>query len=335
MKAITYTSYGAARDVLGVSDVITPMPGPGEVRVDLVYSGVNPSDVKSRAGARAGVGAALPYPEIIPHSDGSGVISAVGADVPLGRVGQRVWIWNGQWKRSQGTAAQQITLPEDHAVALPEGVDMATGAVLGIPGLTACFCVFANGEVAGKTVLVQGGAGTVGFLAVQLARWGGARVIATARGAGIERARQAGADAVVDIGSDDMAAQILAANGGKPVDHIVEVEFGANIAVDAEVIGENGHIAAYGSALDMSPTLPFFALLFKAVTVQIALVYILTPAQRKATIERLNRALHDKALVCPVEKVFTLEECAAAHEAVEAGGRAGAVLVQVGDDVTV
>lgn len=331
MKAITYTTYGAARDVLGVSDVTSPDPGPGEVRVDLVYSGVNPSDVKSRAGARAG-GAALPYPAIIPHSDGSGVISAVGKGVAPERIGQRVWIWNGQWKRPFGTAAQQITLPEDQAVALPGGVDMATGAVLGIPGLTAGFCVFSNGEVAGKTVLVQGGAGTVGFLAVQLARWGGARVIATARGKGVERARQAGADMVVEIGSHDMAAQILAANGGRPVDHIVEVEFGANIAVDAEVIAENGHIAAYGSALDMTPTLPFFPLLFKAVTVQIALVYILTPAQRKASIARLNRALLDKALICPIERIFPLEECAAAHEAVEAGGRAGAILVQVGDD---
>jgi NADPH:quinone reductase len=329
MQAITYTTYGAARDVLSMVDMTCPDPGPGEVRVDLEYSGVNPSDVKSRARARAG-GTALPYPAIIPHSDGSGVISAIGPGVSPDRIGQRVWIWNGQWKRAFGTAAQQITLPADQAVPLPDNVDFATGAVLGIPGLTACFSVFSNGDVAGKTLLVQGGAGTVGYLAVQLAKWGGARVIATARGAGIARAKQAGADAVVEIGGDDLAAQILAANDGKLVDHIVEVEFGVNIATDAEVIAENGHIAAYGSALDMTPTVPFFPLLFKAVTVQIALVYILTPSQRADTLSRLTRALTEGALTCPIERIYPMSDCAAAHEAVEAGGRAGAILIKTG-----
>lgn len=334
MQAITYSTYGAAQDVLTLSDVPCPDPdpgpGPGEVRVDLVYSGVNPSDVKSRARPRAG-GSALPYPVIIPHSDGSGVISAIGAGVSPNRIGQRVWIWNGQWQRAFGTAAQQITLPGEQAVALADNVDFATGAVLGIPGLTACFCVFANGNVTGKTLLIQGGAGTVGYLAVQLAKWGGARVIATARGQGITRAKQAGADAVVELGSDDLAAQILAANDGKPVDHIVEPEFGANIATDAEVIAENGHITAYGSALDMTPTVPFFPLLFKAVTIQIALVYILTPDQRADTLKRLNRALEAGALNCPIDRVFPLADCAAAHQAVEAGGRAGAILIRTGD----
>ncbi len=329
MQAITYTTYGAARDVLDMVEITCPDPAPGEVQVDLVYSGVNPSDVKSRARARAG-GAGLPYPAIIPHSDGSGVISAVGAGVSDGRIGQRVWIWNGQWQRPFGTAAQQITLPAEQAVPLPDNVDFATGAVLGIPGLTACFSVFSNGDIAGKTLLIQGGAGTVGYLAVQLAKWGGARVIATARGAGIARAEQAGADAVIGIGGDDLAAQILAANDGQPVDHIVEVEFGANIATDAEVVAENGHITAYGSALDMTPTVPFFPLLFKAATVQIALVYILTPSQRADTLRRLTRALSEGALTCPIAQIYPLSDCAAAHEAVEAGGRAGAILIRTG-----
>ncbi|WP_109468821.1 NADPH:quinone reductase [Albibacillus kandeliae] len=326
MQAITYRSFGAADEVLTLEQLETPRPAPGEVLVDLAFSGVNPSDVKARAGARVGV-TKPPYPVIIPHSDGSGVISAVGEGVDPARLGQRVWIWNGQWRRAYGTAATQIALPSEQAVRLPDTTDFETGAVLGIPGLTAAFTVFSSGEVAGKTVLVQGGAGTVGYLAVQLAKWGGARVIATARGAGLDRAFNAGADAVVDYTAADAAEQILAANDGRPVERIVEVEFGANAATDTAVIAENGHICAYGSARDMTPSLPFYHLMFKAVTLELALIYLLTPAQRAATVARLTRALEDSALACPIEQVYGLSETAAAHRAVEAGNRAGAILV--------
>lgn len=328
MKAITYRAFGAANEVLTLEDVTSPEPAAGEVLVDLQYSGVNPSDVKARAGARAGV-TKLPFPVICPHSDGAGVISAVGKGVAAERIGQRVWLWNGQWRRAFGTAAQQIALPADQVVALPDAVDMATGAVLGIPGLTASYCVFSGGEVTGKTVLIQGGAGTVGYLAVQLAKWGGARVIATASGIGMDRAREAGADAVIDYHADDLAAQILAANSGSPVDLIVEVEFGMNLAADVEVIAESGRIVAYGSAKNMTPTVHFFPLMFKAVTIKAALVYILTPDERVATIDRLTAALSDGALNCPVEQVFELSDCAAAHAAVEMGGRTGAVLLKM------
>ncbi|MFT7594018.1 MAG: NADPH2:quinone reductase [Paracoccaceae bacterium] len=331
MQAATYTAFGPASDVLRLQEIDNPLPGPGEVRVDLAYSGVNPSDVKARAGARAGV-TDLPFPLIIPHSDGAGVISAVGDGVAADRVGQRVWIWNGQWQRPFGTAAQQITLPADQAVPLPDKTSMATGASLGIPGLTACFTVFNGGDVTGQTVLVQGGAGTVGYLAVQLAKWGGARVIATARGAGLDRVRAAGADVALDYADPDLAAQILAANDGAPVDQIVEVEFGKNVAINAEVIAANGRITAYGSAKDMTPVLPFYPLMFKAITLKVALVYILTPSQRADTEQRLDAALRASALDCPVEQVFELADCAAAHRAVEAGGRSGAILVRTGDD---
>lgn len=326
MKAIVYDRFGAARDVLSLQEIETPRPGSGEVTVDLVFSGINPSDVKARAGTRPGV-TKPPFPQVIPHSDGAGVISAVGEGVNAERIGERVWIWNGQWRRAYGTAANQITLPQDHAVVLPDGVDFETGASLGIPGLTAAFTVFSGGDVMDKTLLIQGGAGTVGLLAVQLAKWGGAKVIATARGAGAERAREAGADAVIDYADPDLAARILAANSGQPVDRIVEVEFGKNIATDTEVIAENGTICAYGSALEMEPVFPFYPLLFKAVTVEIALIYLLSESERTATIERLTRALSEGALRCPVERVFPLADCAAAHEAVEAGNRAGAILL--------
>lgn len=326
MYAVTYRAFGAARDVLNVENLPTPEPAPGEVLVEMAYSGVNPSDVKARAGARAGM-TELPYPAIIPHSDGAGVITAVGDGVDKGRIDQNVWIWNGQWQRAFGTAATHIALPAEQVVPLPDGISLQTGAVLGIPGLTACYTVFSGGPVRDQTVLVQGGAGTVGFLAVQLAKWGGARVIATARGQGAERALAAGADAVVDYSAPDVAAEVLAANNGRPVERIVEVEFGANAEIDTTVIAENGRINAYGSAKNMAPTLPFYPLMFKAVTLEMALIYLLTPAQRQETVATLTRALKDGALQCPVENVYAMQDCAAAHEAVEAGNRTGAILI--------
>lgn len=328
MQAITYSAFGPASEVLILSDMPTPTPKAGEVLVRIAFSGVNPSDVKSRNGARPGVTKPA-FDQIIPHSDGTGVIEAVGAGVPADRIGTRIWIWNGQWQRPFGTAATHICLAADQAVPLPDAVSMETGAILGIPGLTACHAVFGGGDVTGKTVLVQGGAGTVGLLAVQLAKWGGARVIATARGDGIAEAQDAGADVVLDYARDDLGAAILAANNGTPIERIIEVEFGINAAVDAEVIAPNGTVAAYGSAKDMAPTLPFGPMLFKAVTIDVILIYLLPDAERAQAVMRLHDALGAGALTCPVAQVFALKDCAAAHEAVEAGTRAGAILVDV------
>ena len=326
MRAIGYSAFGPAASVLSLHDLPTPSPGPGEVLVEMQLSGVNPSDVKARAGNRPGV-TEPPYPLIIPHSDGAGIIAAVGAGVDPARVGRRVWIWNGQWRRAFGTSASHIALPAQQAVDMPDDVTFETGAQLGIPGLTAAHAVFAAGPVAGKTVLVQGAAGTVGHLATQLAAWGGAKVIATARGEGLDRARAAGAAEVVDFTGDDLAQRIAQAAGG-PVDHIVEVEFGRNADTDAAVIAENGTISAYGSALDMAPVMPFYPLMFKAVTLHIVLIYLLPEAPRDAAIARLHQAFADGALDCPVAQVFDLADTATAHEAVEAGKRAGGVLVR-------
>jgi len=326
MHAITYDKFGAAADVLQLTEIDTPAPQPGEVCVALHLSGVNPSDVKARAGSRPGV-TKPPFPQVIPHSDGAGVISAVGAGVDPKRVGQKVWLWNGQWQRAFGTAATQITLPAHQAVPLPEGVSFETGAQLGIPGLTACHAVFGGGAVAGETVLVQGGAGTVGYLAVQLAKWGGARVIATASPRDAELVRDAGAEVVLDYADPDLARLVLEANNGKPVETIVETEFGINIDTDTQVIAPNGRIAAYGSAAEMSPTLPFYPLLFKAVTIDIILIYLLPTGPRDQAITRLHHALDDGVLRCPVDTVLPLAEAAQAHQLVEAGQRTGAVLL--------
>ncbi len=327
MKAVTYSSFGDAEDVLKTEELAPIPPGPGDVVVDLAFSGVNPSDVKARAGSRPGV-TKPPFPTIIPHSDGSGVISAVGDGVSAARIGERVWVWNGQWKRAFGTAATHITLPADQAVPLPRDVSLQTGAVLGIPGLTASHAVFSGGDPAEQTVLVHGGAGTVGFLAVQLAKWAGARVLSSASRDKFDLVRAAGAEAVFDYSDSNLAAHVLATNGGKPVDRIIDVEFGQNAETNAAVIAENGRIHAFGSARNMAPTLPFYPLMFKAVTLELILIYILPKPDRARAIEKLHQALAAKALICPVQDVFPLEQCATAHTCVQAGKRSGAILLE-------
>lgn len=328
MKAIAYSAFGAAADVLRLTDLPTPEPAPGEVLVRLAHSGVNPSDVKSRAGARPGV-TQLPFPMIVPHSDGAGVIAAVGEGVEAARIGQRVWIWNGQWRRAHGTAAEMIALPAAQAVPLPEGMSLDDGATLGIPGLTAAHCVFGGGSVAGKTLLVSGGAGAVGHDAVQLAAWGGARVIATASPGDFDRVRAAGAETVLDYRDPDLVARVLDLTDGRGVDRAVEVEFGLNAEMLGPAVAENGSIAAYGSALEMAPVLPFRTYLFRAITIDIVLIYLLPPAERATAIGMLHRAYAAGALKPAIHARFALAECVAAHQAVEAGRRAGAVLLEM------
>src|SRR4051812_4705030 len=155
MRAAFYSRQGSAHEVLQIGEQPTPAPGPGEVRVRLRTSGVNPSDWKVR---RGGFGRGLLAPLIIPHSDGAGDIDAVGPGV-ADRQGERVWVWNGQWKRAHGTAAQYIVVPSAQAVSLPANVDYAEGACLGIPALTAIQAVRLAKLDRGSTVLIAGGAG--------------------------------------------------------------------------------------------------------------------------------------------------------------------------------
>ncbi len=329
MRAITYSRFGDAADVLTLEELPTPQPAAGEVLVRIAVSGVNPSDVKLRANGRPGV-TVSEADKIIPHSDGAGLIEAVGAGVDPSRIGQRVWIWNGQWRRAHGTAADYIALPEAQAVALPDSVSFEQGAILGIPGLTATHAVLAGGPVEGQTLLVSGGAGTVGRLAVQIAKASGAQVLATARGPeGLAAARSAGADHVFDYSAPDLAEQILATLGGALVDRIVEVEFGQNAQANAAVIAERGTIAAYGSAKDMAPVLPFYPLMFKAVRLDMVLVYILSPGQRGRAIAALTDLLERGALDLRIAQVFDLADCAQAHDLVASGAGAGSVLVRL------
>lgn len=320
MRAAWYERQGAAGDVLVVGEMPDPTPGPGEVRVRLSRTGVNTGDVKKRAGW---LGSAMPYPRVVPHSDGAGVIDAVGAGVDGARVGQRVWVWGAQSYRAFGTAAQAVTVPERLAAALSDGVSDDVGATLGIPGITAHRAVFGDGPVAGQVVLVHGVLGGVGSFAAQLARWGGATVIGSVRCGG-DLGALPGVDHVVTLDDPDVAAKVreIAPEG---VDRIVEVALSANIELDAELVRTGAVIAAYASP--EPPTLPFWPLLFANVTLRLlGSDDFPAPAQDAATCD-LSAAAVDGALTVRIAPPYQLDDIASAHLAVEAGSRDGRVVV--------
>ncbi len=326
MKAVWYENTGDADEVLVYGDMARPIPENGEVLVRLHTSGVNPSDVKSRAGARG----ELAFGRVIPHSDGAGIIESVGEGVNSHRVGERVWIWNGAWARAFGTCAEYIAVPSEQAVFLPDNVGYEEGACLGIPASTACHGVFSDGNVEGKTVLVTGGAGAVGFYAIQFARLGGAKVITTVSGPEkAAYAEAAGPDAIFNYTERDVAAYILDATGGKGVDRIVEVEFGGNLEVTNKVLRTNGVIAAYGSMAKMEPALPFYPMMFKGITLRMYLVYLLSTVDRQKTIQGVNKMIAGGNIKHAVTRTFPLEDAASAHKAVESNKINGNVVVRV------
>ncbi len=326
MKAAFYDRLGPARDVLQLSELPDPVPAAGEVRVRIEWSGVNPSDVKSRLGLRGG---GMPFPRVIPHSDGMGVIDALGDGVPASRLGQRVWTWNAAWGRAQGTACERVCLPQAQAVLLPEGVDGEAGACLGIPALTALHAALLDGGVAGKTVFVAGGAGAVGHYAVQMAsQLGAARVIAsvsTPQKAALARA--AGADDVVLYKTEPLAERVAELTGGRGVDRIIELDLGVNAAADLEMLSPGGECVAYGSSTALQ--LPFFPLIAKNLQLKFFIVYHLPPEDRARAVGALTRMLAHGSLQHNVAARMPLDEIAAAHERVEQGTLAGNLVLRV------
>jgi NADPH2:quinone reductase len=325
VKAAFYTRTGPAADVLSVADVPTPVPGDGEVRVKLACSGVNPSDVKTRGGLRP-----MAFPRIIPHSDGAGTIDLVGGSVDPRRAGERVWLWNGQWQRADGTAAEFIVVRAEQAVRLPDAVSFEAGACLGIPALTAWHAVTMDGGVAGKTVLVAGGAGAVGHYAVQIAKLQGARlVIATVSGPEkAALASAAGADAVLNYRSGDLVSQARDAAGGKGVERVIEVDLAANVAADVDMLAPEGDIVVYGSGAPQIPV-PFLPLILKNVRLRFFIVYNLAPGDRAAAVAGLNALLESGRLSHNVAARLPLDAVAEAHELVERGAVAGNVVIHM------
>jgi NADPH:quinone reductase len=327
MRAAIYTQTGLAAEVLSIQTVDTPMPGPNEVRVKIAFSGVNPSDVKARAGLRSKV---LAFPQITPHSDGAGAIDAVGEGVSAARVGERVWIWNAAWGRAHGTAAEYVVLPAAQAVHLPDNTELAAGACLGIPALTAYHAVVMDGGVAGKHVLVSGGAGAVGHYAIQFAKLLGAKqIISTVSSdAKAALAKAAGADVVVNYKTEDVAQKCLDATGGAGVDRIIEVDFAANVRSCFAAVRAEGDIVVYGSGAG-EITVPFFPAIIKNVRVRFFIVYNLNAQDRARAHTGLTELLRANALQHHIAARLPLAHIAEAHTLVESGQAVGNVVLEV------
>ncbi|MEQ1684872.1 MAG: NADPH:quinone reductase [Burkholderiaceae bacterium] len=328
MKAVWYDRQGPAREVLVVGEMDDPVPGRGEVRIRLRSSGINAGDLKKRQDF---FGYGMPYPRVVPHSDGAGLIDAVGDDIDEARIGERVWCYGAQSYRAFGTAASCVTLPATQAVPLPDGIVFEQGACLGIPGITAHRAVHITGSVAGKTILVQGAAGAVGTCTVGLARLAGATVIGTARSeADAACARRAGAQHV--LRTDGLhesevidAVRAVAADG---VDHVVEIAFDKNISVDMEVLKVGGSIAAYATTAP-DPRIPFWQLLFKNVAIHLVGSDDFSPEYKRAAALDLNEMLKAGWGGVVVSRTFPLEQAALAHEYLETRRGAGRVVLIV------
>jgi len=333
MLAAIHRRHGTARDVLEVVEVETPSPGPGEVRVRLAVSAVNPSDIKGRQGRSSGQGGAgdpLPWAFRILHQDGAGVIDAVGAGVDAARVGRPAWVYHAADGRPDGTAAQWVCLPEAQVVDLPPGVPIEQAAALGIPYITAHRCLLADGPLTGRTVLVTGGAGAVGNAAIQLARWAGARTIATVSSeAKAVIARDAGADVVVDYTAADARLRLAdAAPDG--IDRVVDVALTANLPEYEGLLSDHAVIAAYaeidGRVGAAWP--PPMRLRVRNVTLRLVRAYGLTSEMLEDATSDITAALRDGALRPLPAHRFPLSAIVEAHEAVESG-LVGKVLIDI------
>ena len=291
----------------------------------IAASGVNPSDVKAREGRTRKIA----FPRVIPHSDAAGIIDALGSGVAPGRLGERVWTWNGQWKRAFGTAAQYITLPEALAVALPDHTSFAEGACLGIPTMTAAHAVAVSGLGPGGTALVSGGAGGVGHYAVQFAKAAGATVFTTVSSEDKAKlARAAGADHVVDYKRESVGERVMALTGGHGVDAVIELDLAANARLLPGVAHARTKVVVYGTGAQVAE-IPAQFLLTSAITIQFIFVYELTPAERATALTMIARMIAARELLHNVAATFPLDDIVAAHEAVEHGRTPGNVVVAV------
>ena len=327
MQAAFYTTQGPAAEVLRVGEQPRPEPGPGEVRVRLRTSGVNPSDYKTR---RGGPGRPpLAWPLVIPHSDGAGVIDAVGDGVARERIGERVWTWNAQWMRPFGTAAQWIALPSAQAVRMPDPLGDAEGACLGIPAFTALQAVRRAGLTTGQVVLVAGGAGSVGHYVIQLAKRRGATVITTvSTEAKADHARRAGADHVVRYRDEDAGARVKALTGGRGVDAVIEMDLTANAGLYPACVRPGATVVVYGMGA-MEGTLPTWWFMRNRIALAFEFIYEIPAADREAGLRELDTLLREGALRHTVALRLPLSEIARAHDLVEQGQVIGNVVLDI------
>ena len=323
MKAVWYEQNGGA-DILEYGDMPDPQPGPGEVRVQVVTSGVNPSDWKRRQGLTN----KIEFPRVIPKQDGAGIIDTVGSGVDQSRVGERVWLFESQFKRPFGTGAEYTVQPSSHAIRLPDNTDFSAAAGLGVPAMTAHRCVFADGPISGKTLLVPGGAGAVGHYAIQQAKLGGATVISTVSSEEKGQiALAAGADHIVNYREGGTVEKIRSLTGGDGVDHIVEVDLAANFPVSCQILKSSGVLAVYAAGNSPAPSIP---LQFDStnVTLRMVLVYDMPEAAKDAAVTDITTWLEGEKLIPFAGPHFSLKQLKDAHLAVEHGA-VGKVVVDV------
>ncbi len=322
MFAAWYEKNGPAAEVMKTGELPDVEPAAGEVRVRLYASAVNPSDVKARAGSRP-----IRWPKLIPNSDGAGVIDRIGAGVTTHKVGDRVWTYNGQWDRACGTSAQHIALPAALVVPLPQSLTWEQGACLGIPVMTAHRCLFADGQVKGKNVLVTGGAGVVAHYAIQLAKWAGAAQVITTVSSDTKavHARAAGADVVINYRSENVIDRVRAACGG--VDRIVDVDFGKNLPVSKEIINPFGGITCYASTSVKEPAFPYNDLLRLNVSVRPVFVYTMSDEAKRQAHADIARWLAATKPLFTIAERYALKDVVAAHLAVERGEKIGHVIL--------
>ncbi len=322
MRAVFYDRNGAAREVLQFGEIETPNAGSGEVRVRLATSGVNPSDVKSRQGSTRKIA----YPRVVPHSDGAGVIDQVGDGVPKSRIGERVWVWNGQWKRAFGTAAEFIVVPAGQAVLLPDNISFEAGACLGIPAMTAIHAVRLANVEKGATLLVSGGAGAVSQYVIQFAKARGANIITTiSTPEKAKAARDAGADHTIDYKHENVGERIMEITDKRGADAVIEMDLTANAKYIPSVVRSKGSVIVYGTAPEA--TLPAAFCLVNSIRLQFFLVYELDAAEREYAVGAINGALKKGALLNRLaQPTYSLADTIAAHEAVERGTLGNVIL---------
>jgi NADPH:quinone reductase-like Zn-dependent oxidoreductase len=329
MKAAWFESFGSPASSLVIGELEKPHAKAGEVLVKMVTSGVNPSDTKKRAGAFPNL---LDSGLVVPHSDGAGVIEAVGEGVDSSRVGHRVWIYQAQYGRRFGTAAEYVSLDSCRAPVLADRASFEVGAVLGIPVMTAHRCIFADGDVKGKTILVTGGAGRVGYYAIQWAKIGGAKVVATASNE-IDKAlcEKLGADVVVNHRSNNWGQTLVDKLNGTKVDRVIDVEFGQNLSEVLKCIRIGGTIATYSSTVVPEPKLPFRDMMFMDLTLRMVIVYAIPEEAKQDAIRDIHEALQNNRLVHRIAHTLPLSDIAKSHALIEAGGFGGCVIVKIDD----
>lgn len=326
MKACFYDSVGAP-DVLQVGDVDKPQAGPGEVLVRVMFSGLNPTDLKRRGGARG----VMPFPKVIPHFDGSGVVVSVGAGVSASRIGQNVWIWEGQRNKPFGTCAEFVSVPETRAMLLPDKVSFEVGASVGVVAMTAARALTVHcEELQGEPVLITGGAGGVGNAAIRIAKLMGASVITTV--SSLEKAKlakDAGADHVINYREESIADKVLDVTGCEGVAHMVDVDLAAHLPHAWQYIRSNGSIASYGSQSSPEPQFPFAKYMYRNISLFPVAVFDIPEEEKLPLADLVQRAVQANVLAMPIDKVFALNEVQAAHSYLESGAAMGKVLIGV------